>query len=124
MNRFLPLFSLFLVSFAQASTIYVKDCTGTSDQGAVEVRISQSTVNATPQAPLQGYFQADVLVNGASVYSTQYIVYNSVDNQYFTSGNSDLVLSNAPDYRLYLHVWNADGSVTVPSFDTIAVTCQ
>jgi hypothetical protein len=124
MNRFIPVFSLFFVSFAHADGTFIKDCTGTSDQGAVEVQISKSSINSVPESPLQGYFQADVLVNGATVYSTPYIVYNANNGEYFTSGNSDLVLSNVPDFELYLHVWNADGTVTVPSFDVISLSCR
>jgi hypothetical protein len=126
MNRLVLGFSVFLITSAQASqaAVYIKDCQGTSDQGSVEVRISTSTVKNDLQAPLQGYFQADVLVNGANVYSSPDIAYNSEDQEYFTAGNSDLVLSETPDTELYLHVLNADGSVTVPSFDTIPLTCQ
>jgi hypothetical protein len=126
MNRFVLVFSVFLVTSAQASaaTTYLKDCKGTSDQGAVEVRISTSSVKNDLQAPLQGYFQADVSVNGASVYSNPNIAYNSENQEYFTAGNSEFVLLESPDTELYLHVLNSDGSVTVPSFDTVVLTCQ
>jgi hypothetical protein len=123
MSRFVVVFSVFLVSSAQA---YVKDCVGTSSQGeSIEVTISASNLKDPTLAPLEGYFEADVLVNGVSVYSTPYIAYNPANDEYFTAGNSAMVLSDEPhDDELYLHVWNADGSVTVPSFDTVSVTCQ
>lgn len=123
MSRFVVVFSVFLVSSAQA---YVKDCVGTSSQGeSVEVTISPSNLKDPTLAPLEGYFEADVLVNGVSVYSTPYIAYNPANDEYFTAGNSSLVLSDEPhEDELYLHVWNTDGSVSVPSFDNVAVTCQ
>jgi hypothetical protein len=124
MSKYALVFSVILISSAQA---YVKDCTGTSDQGQqVEVRISTSTLKDPTLAPLQGYYQADVLVDGNDVYSTPYIAYNPADDEYFTAGNSDLVLNDddTPSDQLYLHVWNGDGSVAVPSFDTVSVTCE
>jgi hypothetical protein len=126
MAKFALFFSMFLASSAQAASM-IKDCTGSSDLGPVEVQISPSTVTTACDDHFQGYYQANILLNGSSVYMTEYAVFNPADQQYFTEGNSDFVLAGPPintSTELYLHVWNPAGTVSTPSFDKVAVSCQ
>lgn len=113
-----------LSAFAQDTQTLLK-CIGQDGNTKIEVSISKSKVNSKPASSLEGYFTTTLKMDNKQVYSSDYTVYNSRNDEFFVSGSSALMIqrvSNETSY-LYLNVTNAFGAPLLPVYNTLPVVC-